>query len=650
MATQTSGSITTSAASAVDSNHPRYAKISWNAVFNETTLKWNVSWTATAQGGSDQWKWTTVYAGNDASWVVVYKNVKNGVILSNVDMPSTIEQVRNDTVLISDSFEVEPNADGSLSLYFHSQFQFYTSASTGTSSVEQLVTLPIAAISSTISLANSAITISSTSGTLGYTVTSKDNYYHNLYFGTSKTHSSDVLEGVQINKTTYSGTVNIVTILSMVPTKTGTIYFYLDTFRDANCTSQVGVTVTAALSVTVDTTAIKPSLSLNNITSDQSPISGYLIAGYSSGKSPNATAIAGSGSLIDRIEYTVTHGSLGVVSYSTAGTNLTFPLDIASTSNYTLTLRAIAYDKRGAASSQVAKTATVYGYALPVITTNIYRVDASGETQESSGGEKVRVNFSATQTKTVNSQNNTLTTTCTATGGITGAQTNNTYPTLLANNTATFTVTATDKVSSVSVVVVVNRAIFPLQLYDDLNGNVKAIFNGSAQFKNNDADFTIKTQVTNNVVRNGIFDETENKWTIYRESGNWIFDPSFAAMFVNACNEYTYDTTVTGSTWAGRTYTASGAGLVFISGAIWTDDTDDYGTTTIAIAKNNTVIERDANRLTSSSNSSLGSSVSLALKVASGDVLGISGMSSKTGTKYFHSNLISIGCTLTAST
>jgi len=621
MAVSASGNFETANYPAASGTYPKRIQVSWTGNFNETRLLWEISWSAIATGGGYTTSYNTVYARSVTA--------KKGTTTIKSTSESASLGVHNNTVILSDSFTVAPNTDGSLSITFDASCLFYTSASSAnyTSTGSKTFTLPVVAIASQISITNPNITISSVSGTVSYTVTSKDKYYHRLAYGVTYDSASVIFSAKEINNTTFSGTVNISDIISLVPYASGTVYFYLDTYRDSAQTNKLGTTAIGSLNVTVDTTKIKPTLTLTNITATDTPISGYFVAGYSSGGCSGVTANPGTGSVISRIDYTVANGSIRTDGYSVTGSdrNLVFSKVPASTSNYTVTLKAVAYDQRGAASAEQTKTVTVYGYELPKITTNIYRVANSGDTEEDYGGEYVRINYSGVISSSVNGQNSVQSTVCTS--GSTTYQ-NNTYPTLGGDYSATFKVVCTDKVASATATVNIGRAVFPMSLYDDLEGDVGVIFGGWTKFRGV-ADMDIPLPAT---------------------SGGTGYN-SIAA-FINAiCTDY-YDTQSTTSASANETakvYTVSGSGIVIASATTVTDMYNDYGSTGARILKNDVLQAYNTNRVSTATTNQLGANCVAVMKVVNGDKISLGGFSTKTGTKNLYRVLLAIGCTLTTS-
>ena len=117
--------------------------------------------------------------------------------------------------------------------------------------------------------------------------------------------------------------------------------------------------------------------------------------------------------------------------------------------------------------------------------------------------------------------------------------------------------------------------------------------------------------------------------------------------FINAiCTEYEDTGSTTSNTSVDKTYTASGQGLVFVSGSVQTDSTSDTGTQWCYIYKNNTLIAYASDRVGVAFAGSLGANASAMVKVNANDVIRIRLQGSKNGTKTFYYNLVAFGCTL----
>lgn len=253
-----------------------------------------------------------------------------------------------------------------------------------------------------------------------------------------------------------------------MPTSTsGTLTFTLETFTDSAMTNKTG-TSTATCSISINTSNIKPSVSLGTIGVNTPSSFTNLVAGYSTAK-VTVTSTNSRGASSFSTSFTISKGSLSANSTSSTSYTLTTNTLPSGTSNYTFTITATITDSRGVSATASKTSGTVYGYATPVISAQFYRVAESGSSTADPIGAYVYRSFSATQSYTVNGWNNTLTVTAkqdgtTVTSGTTSA--------LADTSSATLVVTATDKVTTVTKTLTVGTATFPLDLYDDAEGTV----------------------------------------------------------------------------------------------------------------------------------------------------------------------------------
>ena len=329
-----------------------------------------------------------------------------------------------------------------------------------------LTTIPRA---SDVSVSNYSIT--NTTGSISATITSRANFYHKWRYKIGSGSWSSWTNKGQINNTSSTVSVANTTLLAGMPTSTSTtFYIEVQTYSDSGYTTLVG-TKSASSTISVNTTNIKPSISLGNITPYTTPITNYAVAGYSTVQ-VTATTTNSSGASSFTNYFTVSHGTLATTSSTSASTTVRSNTVPASASNYTLTIYAYAKDSRGAISSTVSKTITVYGYQPPTATLNAYRVASSSATTEDGAGTYAYVTFSGAVSSSVNSQNTIQSTVCTYSGSISGTASNGGHYALSDTQTVTFTLTVTDKVTSSTVQKTINTASFPLDLYDNGSGTV----------------------------------------------------------------------------------------------------------------------------------------------------------------------------------
>lgn len=329
-----------------------------------------------------------------------------------------------------------------------------------------LTTIPRA---SDVSVSN--YSIANTTGSISATITSKASFYHKWRWRmNSGTWSSWTNKGL-IASTSSTVTVANTTLLAQLPTATsGSFNIEVATYSDSGYATLVG-TKSASATVSVNTANIKPSVSLENIGLNSTPIANYAVAGYSKVQSAWTTTNSSGASSVTTY-FTTSHGSLATTSStSTSGTTVSGYIP-SSSANYTLTISAYAKDSRGATSSTVSKSITVYGYTPPTATLNAYRVASSSSTTEDGAGTYAYVTFSGAVSSSVNSKNTIQSTTCTYSGSISGTATNGGHYALSDTQTVTFTLTVRDKVTSSVAQKTINTATYPLDLYDNGSGSV----------------------------------------------------------------------------------------------------------------------------------------------------------------------------------
>lgn len=256
-----------------------------------------------------------------------------------------------------------------------------------------------------------------------------------------------------------------------MPTATsGSFNIEVATYSDSGYSNHVG-TKSATCTVSVNTSNIKPSVSLGNIGLNSTPISGYAVAGYSKVQSAWTTTNS-SGATSVTTYFTVSHGSLQTTSSTATSGTVVSNVIPSNASNYTLTIYAYAKDSRGAVGTTVSKSITVYGYQPPTANLSAYRTSSSSSTSEDGAGTYAYVTFSGAVRSSVNSQNTIQSTVCTYSGSISGTATNGGHYALADTQSVTFKLTVTDKVTSSTASVTIATATYPLDLYDDGNGNV----------------------------------------------------------------------------------------------------------------------------------------------------------------------------------
>lgn len=226
---------------------------------------------------------------------------------------------------------------------------------------------------------------------------------------------------------------------------------------------------TAEYTIRIDGTLIRSVFTSVSQSIQSTPISGYLISGYSTARI-SYSATKGTGAQRMNFWFSPRIGTATPSSASSTSSTYNGYFDLTTDRRET----SFNFDtvvNMNDTRQQYLDTRTVntqwYGYTKPDITVTGYRCDRDGTRNES--GSYVILNYSASYSLT--SIGNTGTVTCqygstTVTSGVPVAQ---------AENVArTYTVTATDRIDSASKTITIYMAKFPLDLYDDGRGNVGA--------------------------------------------------------------------------------------------------------------------------------------------------------------------------------
>lgn len=368
---------------------------------------------------------------------------------------------------------ISHNNDGTKSITV--SFNFSGASLVGSATISETFTLNTIPRASDVAVSN--YTVANTTGSLSATITSRANFYHRWRWKVGSGSWSGWNNKGLIATTSSTVTVSNSNLLSRMPNdKSATFTIEVATYSDSNYSTYVG-TKSASATLTV---TIKPSVSLGNIAINTSPISGYAVAGYSTVKA-TWSATAGSGANNGTTYFTISAGSVTASSSTASSGTVTSTTVPGSASNYTLTITAYTVDSRGLRSDNVSKSITVYGYQPPTATLSAYRVADSTSTTEDGAGVYVYVTFSGAVRSTVNSQNSIQSTTCTYSGSISGTATNGQHIALADSQSATFTLTVRDKVTSSTAIVSVAPALYPLDLYDNGQGTVGVGFGTTAE-------------------------------------------------------------------------------------------------------------------------------------------------------------------------
>lgn len=387
-------------------------------------------------------------------------------------------------VLCTWTGDIAHNSDGTMTITVTASYDPNT---TGYNYVPKSNTITATVALTTIPRASDVAvnneTISVPSGSINYTITSKADFWHKVTWTLGSTTNTS--NKGEINNTTSTFSIGRPLLLNALPTQTsGSLTITVDTYTDSGYTNLIG-SKSASATITINTSAIKPTVMLGTLEVNTSPHTDITVpvAGYSTVKS-NFVTSAGNGASGVTTYFSASHGDLNMTTSTSANGTVTSNTLPSSTADYTYTLTAYAKDSRGAVSSTVTKTISVYGYQAPTATLTAYRTETSSSTAEDGAGTYVYVTFSGTLRSSINSQNAIVSTVCTYTGSISGTATNGAHYALADNQNATFTLVVTDKVSSTTVIQQVSSASYPIDLYDDGNGTVGVGLGGVAEANN----------------------------------------------------------------------------------------------------------------------------------------------------------------------
>ena len=532
--------------------YPKRARIALNGYFNEESKNWDFSWTATAVGGQGGTKWTSYYAG----WVEFYIDPSDPEVYES--FTDTINATEN-ALLLSGSFSMPVDSNGNLSLYVEALFRIYYNAAGGDSSLAQTaIAMPKVDMGSIISVDEDTYTITSADLNdsaptyIPFKITSKENLWHDVSVGPTINDTITVLTKQRVDSTTatFDQALRRKAVLSKLPSANGVLFLFLTTYKQVG-TEYVSIgTRSVSLNFTVDTTTIKPSWSTNPSIANSIPFpnTGPIVAGCTTRRPIFAASSATCD--ITEVTYTVVKkvsGGEDEVIFTNTGTpaagtrsvsqnNVKFGFVMpASDTDYSIVSSITVKDSRGAQLVYTETLKTVYGYKPPQVTPRIYRVDTNTSTTESRSGQFVYINATAYQPYTVDGHNSIQSILIES-----GGQHYNlgSHISLSKNDSKSFTIVTLDDVgvSGVpypSVQVEVPRAIWPLTLHDDLNGNIGSEFNGWVKQEN---DANIETLYTFKSGSNEMFVGilASGEMGIWRTGGGDLimYDPADGKVFI----------------------------------------------------------------------------------------------------------------------
>ena len=474
-----SGYFNTSVAEYTDhTGYPDYARFEWTSTKDLANRQTIVNYTLKAKLSS---------GNSDTHWCIV----KTRKIILTIDGTSTTiksasadKKVVKDTVIFSGSFNVPAHSDGTSSFNISIRLAFYSSSvnSTGNQtfildSLDSPDTLTVPANYTISNITQNTYSVQ--------TNTEKERYYDLSYTlnGTTVTlwtnHHTDHPDVPTI--------MNLDLLTAMNNVASAVITFTLTTYNDQSVL--IG-TSTAVGNITINLSSVKPSLSNGSITIATSPINSVLIAGFSTATITARITLASGNNSAKMVLKSISTGST-TTNESTARTTsgnatlTTNTLPANATTNTSATVVVYAVDSRGAVSSDLTiNFPTIYGYSKPAISGSFYRVADNTTTPPVADetGEYVYCDYSAI----IDSINglNTLTLTCTYSGESSGTASNHSWIALSEEGSLTFTVTATDLISSSVNTFTVLMAIFPIdltQIYTAQGTEVGATIGGIAE-------------------------------------------------------------------------------------------------------------------------------------------------------------------------
>ena len=284
------------------------------------------------------------------------------------------------TTLATKSVTVTHNSDGSATCNISGTFVMngtYRGSSVGTMTVNQTITLPKIARSSSFTVSSSVNTGSAISGTVTPSSTA---FNHKLLLKIGTTTKATVT--MAVGTTTFSYTVPH----NWFPSSTsGTISAVLETYNGTTLVATTSKNITANVPASV-----VPSVSAFTAAIAASGLGGLYVQGKTTAKL-TATATAGTGSTIKSYTYSGANVTASGNSTTVTANNVTTAaIKTAGTVTYTVQVM----DNRGRTASRTVNV-TVYPYATPNIgPVSVQRCDASGNLSQSGTYAKYTVNSS----------------------------------------------------------------------------------------------------------------------------------------------------------------------------------------------------------------------------------------------------------------
>lgn len=435
----------------------------------------NVTITATLEAHGARWaqysgpKISVEYKDNGGVTAYTQKAVKDVPGLSST----------SDSVSVSWTGDVTHNDDGTLTGYCKAVWT-YKDSGTGyapkSGNVEVSLVLTNIPRAGSVTTSPASATVATTNNTTIFTSTvtpANSAFYHRVSADINGTH---IGTDIWAEDSSYKYYVKDQAILNALGSSTtGTLTVTVKTYQTKSTSGTLVGTKTYSSSISINTTTIKPSIASYSIAINSTPLSGYLVAGYSTAN-VKFTTTKGYGATSVTTTVSLSRGTMATSSStSTSAATLATNTLLNSTSNYQLTATITATDSRGASATVTTSAVTVYGYSNPVPTLNAYRVASASSTSYDEAGTYIYITFSATSTNIGNtnpiqapasSASSTASTiTCKIGSTTTYITTSGTWKALAESETATITYTARDKVSSGVRTAIVSTAMFPIDCY-----------------------------------------------------------------------------------------------------------------------------------------------------------------------------------------
>lgn len=435
---------------------------------NTSTLTYSL--TLTKNAGTGLWN------NNSCPWSITI----NGTTVSGT-FTYDFRNYSSLTLKSSTTMTVTHNNDGTKSVSVSASVNMNNSSYVSTMTPSGTLTLTTIPRASDVSV--SAYTVSGTSGSLSFTITSKANFWHKWRYKLNSV-TSNWSSALQINTTSSSPTITNTNLLNAMPTQqVSAITIEVQTYSDSDCSTLVG-TKTASANITVTLKPSAPTLTTLGFRSRSSGVDSSIstpVAGYTTVALTSWTSGTSQGATSYTTYFSVNQGATLKTSSATANNTVietnTLP---ANAKQYTLTYTAYTVDSRGLQSSNTTKTVDVYGYQPPVASLTAFRTSSDTSTTEDGAGVYARVSFTSSLRGLANTSgtlissnpNSVLSASCSRSGYSSGTCTTNTNYALPDSSTLTFTYTVKDKFTTSTATVTVSVATYALDLYDNGSGTV----------------------------------------------------------------------------------------------------------------------------------------------------------------------------------